>query len=518
MPLGKKKAQDEAVAEVLEETVEEMVSEKNAKKAKGTPFYKSRKFKYGSVATGLTVAFVAVVIIVNVIFSLLADAYSWKLDMTSYDLYSISDSTKQIVNTLTEKDSIQLTIMYNEEEYPEQFRETVKRFANLSNRIEYTYVDPDVNPSALTAFGSEYSIDEGAVVVQNGKRTRVVSFADMYQQDTSTGNVTYKTEECLASALLYVTKEEVPLVYFVNGHGEAGYDSLMNLIANNGADVEEVKLSQLSHYDDMARVMVICAPSIDFSQGEIRRLQEFLSNDYQYERDLFFFSSPESPELPNLEAFLAEWGIQFNDNVVLESDEYSAASYATTPDAAPLYVIPTYAEAEVSGVTITADYLSVVPNARSIKLLFENSGITETTALMTTSEESYAKSFESINSGYTQGDDDAEGPFTVAAVSTRYKYENNVAVESHVFAAGSVEMLNSSYMDYNGNGAFLFSVYKMMVDENETEIVGASKTATSTAMTLSTAAVRNGSIIFIGVIPVIFLVIGLIVYIRRRYL
>lgn len=491
-------------------------NKQNTPAEKGVSFFKSRKFKYGSVATGLTVAFVAVIVIVNIIFSLLADTYSWKLDMTSYDLYSISASTKQIINALTKEDTIELTIMYNEEEYPEQFREMIKRFSNLSQNIKCTYVDPDVNPKALTAFGSEYSITEGAIVVKNGDRLRVVAFEDMYEQDSSTGQVTYKIEDCLASAVLYVTKEEIPLVYFVTGHGEDGYDALMSLIANNGADVQEVKLNQLSAVDEQARVMVICGPAIDYSQLEIRQLQEFLTNDYNYERDIMFFADPEAPALPNLESFLAEWGITLDKNVVLEADEYTAASYATTTESVPLYLIPSYADAQVSGHTITADYLSVVPNACSMTL--KNVGITETAALMTTSEESYAKKADSINAGYSKAEGDAEGPFTVAGVGTRYKYENNVAVESHLFAVGSVDMLNSNYITYNGNGGFLYSVYQMMVNESESEIVGAAKTATSTAMTLDTAAVRWGSIVFIAVIPGIFLIIGLIVYIRRRYL
>ena len=127
-----------------------------SKKLKG--LFKSRKFKYGSVATGLTVAFVAVVVMINVIFSLLADAYSWKLDMTSYDLYSLSDSTKQTVRSLVKNEKIKLTIMYKEDEYPEQFRETVKRFAALSENLDYSFIDIDVNPAAMSEYGEEYNI------------------------------------------------------------------------------------------------------------------------------------------------------------------------------------------------------------------------------------------------------------------------------------------------------------------------------------------------------------------------
>ena len=482
-------------------------------------FFKSRKFKYGSVATAVTAVVIALVVIANVIFTLLSDAYSWKVDITSYDLYSISDSSKQIVDSLTQNDiTINMTVMYSEEEYPAEFKEMVKRFANLSNKIHLSFVDPVVNPTALKAYGAEYNIEEGSIVVENGNRRRIISFEDMYEADSSTGAVTYKTEQCLASAVLYVTKEEVPLVYFINGHGEAGYESLMSLLANNGADVEEVKLSQLTEYDPLARLMVICGPTMDYSEGEIRKLQEFLANDYNYERDLMFFSNPEIESLANLDAFLADWGMKLNNDIVLESDSYSASSYASDGVSGPLYLIPSYSEAEVSGVQITADYLSVVPNARSITLLFESQDITETGALLTTSAESYAKSADGVHASYDQASDDAKGPFNVATIATRYKFLNNVAVESHVFLAGSVDILNQTLMTYNGNNNFIYNVYKMMVNETEAEILDANKAAGSTMMTLTTSAVRWASIIFVGVIPAIFLILGLIVYFRRRYL
>ena len=485
-----------------------------SKKLKG--LFKSRKFKYGSVATGLTVAFVAVVVMINVIFSLLADAYSWKLDMTSYDLYSLSDSTKQTVRSLVKNEKIKLTIMYKEDEYPEQFRETVKRFAALSENLDYSFIDIDVNPAAMSEYGEEYNIQEGSIVVESKERIRVIGFNDLYQSDSNTGALTYKTEECLAAAIKYVTKEEVPLVYFVTGHGESGYEALMNLIANNGADVEEVKLNQLTEFDPLARCMVICGPAVDYAQSEIRQLQDFLANDYNYEHNLFYFDNPENATLPNLNAFLADWGIRVEENIVLETDDYSASAYANPAETAPLYTIPSLTEEEVVGQKLTMDYACVVPNSSSITLLFDTKEITETAALLLTSDGSYAKKTTALNAGYEKAKGDKEGPFNLAVLSTRYKYLDNVPVYSHLFAAGSVEMLNEYYMTYNGNGAFLYDIYQMMIGEDEEEIVG--KEAASTMMTLDTATVRWASIIFIGVIPGICLTIGLIVFIRRRYL
>lgn len=478
--------------------------------------FKSRKFKYGSAATGLTVAFVAVVVLFNIVFSLLADAYSWKLDMTSYDLYSLSDSTKQTVRSLVKNEKIKMTVMFAEDEYPEQFREPIKRVANLSDNLEYSFVDIDVNPAAMTEYGAEYSIDKGSIVVECGDKIRVIGLAELIEQDSNTGAYIYKTEECLAAAIKYVTQEEVPLVYFVTGHGESGYDALMNLFANNGADVEEIRLDQVSKFDPLAQCMVICGSKVDYSENEIRQLQNFLANDYNYERNLFYFDGPENATLPNLNEFLEDWGIRIEENIVLESDEHSASAYANPVETAPLYTMPTLTEEEVVGETMSLDYACVVPNSSSITLLFDTKDITETAALLITSEDSYSKTTESLNAGYEQAKQDKEGPFNLAVLSTRYKYLDNVPVYSHIFAAGSVEMLNEYYVTYNGNGSFLYDIYQMMIGEDEEEIVG--KNADTTMMTLDTATIRWVSILFIGVIPGIFLIIGLIVFIRRRYL
>ena len=50
-------------------------------------YTQSRKFKYGSVATAFTIAFIAIVVIFNVIFTALANKYMWYIDMTDANLF-----------------------------------------------------------------------------------------------------------------------------------------------------------------------------------------------------------------------------------------------------------------------------------------------------------------------------------------------------------------------------------------------------------------------------------------------
>ena len=63
-------------------------------------YLKSRKFKYGSVATAFTVAFIAIVVIFNIIFTALAGKYMWYIDMTEEQLFTLSEEAKEIMSDI----------------------------------------------------------------------------------------------------------------------------------------------------------------------------------------------------------------------------------------------------------------------------------------------------------------------------------------------------------------------------------------------------------------------------------
>ena len=55
-------------------------------------FIQSRKFKYGTTATVFTIAFIAIVVVFNVIFTALANKYMWYVDMTGEQVFTLSES------------------------------------------------------------------------------------------------------------------------------------------------------------------------------------------------------------------------------------------------------------------------------------------------------------------------------------------------------------------------------------------------------------------------------------------
>ncbi len=518
------------------EEIQKSAEVQKPKRLKMPAFLSSRKFKYGSVATVLTAILVVVVVLVNLIVSMLADTYSWRMDLTSTDIYEIADGTRQIVNTMVEKnedvEEIEVVVLQAENEVAIEAKENIKRFCNLSDKLVCTYVNTVINPQILQQYQeqyTEYDIEEGCILVKNRSRMRVITVKDMYKRnvDQTTGSYVLTDitiQNALVSAVLYVTKDEIPVVYFITDHGESGYEGMMNLIANNGADVQQVKLSKLNQFAENARVLFLCGPTTDISVKEMEILEKFIRNDDRYERDIFYFHSPYASDLPNLDSFLEEWGVRVEDNLVMEDDAYNVPVY--DPVSAPLYLVPTQtgtAVSQVEDATITATYDCLLPKCSEVTPLVaegETKGMNEVVSLLKSSDKSWSKNSDNLNIGYEKSEGDREGPFTLASITTRYKYENNTLISSHLFVAGSVEMinLNEEYIKKTSNGEFIFTAYQMMVGENEETINGASKSIVQTAMSLTSEVVEMAAIVFMGVIPGIFLVIGLIVFIRRRYL
>lgn len=483
------------------------------KKAKQS-FFKSRSFKYGTMATAITAALIVVVIAANMVFSVLTDSYSWALDLTSTNMYDISDATKQVVDSLDEDEQVKITVFFDETKYPHYLAEPLKRFSNLSDNITYSYVDPEKNPASLTQYGSEYNIESAAVVVECGDRIRVFNINDYFEVDQETGSMYIYLEERLAAGVLFVTKEEVPTVYFLNGHGEEGYEGLMNLFANNGANVEEINLmTDAVEFTSQSRVMVICGPTRDYSDSEIRVIEDFVNNDNELGRNIMYFSSTDSVEVPNLEKFLKSWGVEFNDDLVLES-EYRVGNY-------PYLVLPQFTTEEImnTGSTVSTVTSPIMSYARSIKLLFEENGVYKTQPLISSfAETSYSKGTETVTATWDKEENDKSGPFDLSVLSMKYTYRNNIQIQSYLLACGSIEMLNSDYLTYTGNGEYLMQMYKIMVNEQDDTILAARKSSSSTVAVLNSTQTNVMTAVVLAVVPLIFLVVGLVVYIRRRFL
>ena len=505
--------QESAVITPDEITVSAVEQDKKAPKK--TSFFKTRSFKYGSMSTAIIALFVVVVIAANLLLSALSDRFSWSIDLTSTDLYELSEATIETINSIDDDVDVKITVMSSESSFPPYLLEPIKRFANLSDNISTEFIDIEKNPSAITSYDEEYGVSEWTVIISNGGRFRVFNATDYLSYDQSSGVTTITLEDKLSAGLLYVTNDIIPTVYFFKGHGEDGYQSLLNTVELTGSETKEVNIFETTPtFDQSSKMIVIANPTSDYSPTEIRMLQDFMSNNNEFGRSIMYFSAPGAPSLPNLEAFLKEWGIVLNNDIVLEGETLSLQQQANQ-----MAVYHTTDAIMDSGVALTTDNSAIyVPDARSIDLLFDESSSYKTQAVLSTSADSYSKDMTVPVTSYEKKDGDKSGASDIAVLSMYSKYDSNVQKQSYLFVSGSTGVITNENYSYYGASDMFKTLYKVMIDETDDILTETHKNTSSPFANVTSTEEDVFFYLAVIALPLLIIVVGLVIFARRRFL
>ena len=222
---------------------------------------------------------------------------------------------------------------------------------------------------------------------------------------------------------------------------------------------------------------------------------------------LCVFRDPEVGSLPNLDAYLSDWGITVTDQIVLEPGQQMGS---------PLNIIPNF------GVSMINVYFSehatyvVLPECRALDLRNTDGCITN--AVLRSTTVSYAKEFTSMGS-LEQSAEDAVGPFTVAATSERSF--TNAAGESgtqYVFAVACTGFYQDSYLKTGsmGNADLVLQGLSYMTD-NQVTLNIPTKKLTADALTVTRTGVITFAAFFVVLLPMGLLLTGVWVFLKRRH-
>ena len=181
-------------------------------------------------------------------------------------------------------------------------------------------VDVALNPSAVQAYkaNSSSKIYPTSVIVASGTEFRVYSINSFYYFDSSdyqeTDPIGYCGDKTFTQAIRNVTSAESPVCALISNHGETYGEAFIDLLSDAGYRV--VRDFDL-RYDEIpadCRMMISSGAKTDFyavfgdttaeGDDEIDKLSAFLDTSGSF----MFFFDPDTPKLPNIEEYLAEWG------------------------------------------------------------------------------------------------------------------------------------------------------------------------------------------------------------------
>ena len=298
----------------------------------------------------ITLFSVVILLAGNIVLTYFTPIRSIYLDMTEENLYTMSESMKTetgFLDTLSE-DEIEIIFCNDPDVLTSSLATRVTYF--MARQLEEKYpaikvktVNPTLNPTALSAYkaNSLTTIDHGDVIVASGDRYRISS-ANKFWMFDGDEFFSYNGEYHMVSMLKSVTAINQPKAYFVTGHGETIYDpdnpdsamslsmqSFKDLLAERGLEVAKLDLSIVSDVPDDCALLIINDPREPFKTepdkysslyytSEIDKLDRYLIK----KQGAIMVAKDYEVEIPVLEEFLYEWGIEFGSYLV--KDEVSS--------------------------------------------------------------------------------------------------------------------------------------------------------------------------------------------------
>lgn len=515
---------------------------KSGKKAFAKAIH-GKNFKYGSMATIITVVVIVLTILINVGATALVNRYpSLKLDMSTGAKMSLSKDLTETVDTISHKTEI--IFCTTKDDYETTFNKYLaqqigmeamnegtrittlaEKAAERNANISVRYVDLDKNPSFVNNYKNE-SLDSSKIIVQTEYRYRVLSLSDLFQQKSSMDYSTYQqkttyysnVEYALANALVSTNLDKVPVVAVATGHGETEPTTLTSTLKSNNFQVTEINLMTDTEISDEIDVVLIAAPTADFTTEQIEMMEKFLNNNGNYGKNILYMTAPIRSPMPNLDAFLADWGMKLGDAgaYLRESDD---KRWTTYPE---LMLLDVNADDD-SCLKAFGDATVGTLMSAPMQLLFDYDSGVSTKALLTTSETAYVVPSDVKDASKYEPKDGDYGKNVVLGYGEKYISKNNEQLYSRVAVCTSMYALNAflSTNMYGNNKDIALTFFKHMTGTtgDDDQVYIAATEFKGSDMTLSYSTVNTvGLWIFTILVPLAVLAMGLVIWLRRRHL
>ena len=475
--------------------------------------------KMGAYSAFLTLVVIAFVIVVNLMVGELPTTVT-KFDTSSLKLYTLTNSTIDIVEGLMED----VTMYYIAQNGTEDINieEMLNRYSSYSNRIKVRKIDPTSNPG----FSEKYTDDlsNNSVIVESAKRSSVVTNEEIYTKQYTeediynyymtgmepSGTTYFNGEGALTTAIDYVTAEDLPVLYIVTGHGEANVSE--TVLADAKAEnilTEELALLTVTEIPADAGAVMINAPTSDISETERDVLLTYLDlggkmilvTDYESFSDA---------KMPNLAAVAKAWGLQAQSGLLMEGNANNFMQY-------PFYLLPNVnAESDVAMNLNSTNITTILPFAHGISKVAETDKFVE--GVLTTSADAFviaaleARINEFVDSetpekAYEKQDGDAAGTFFVAASA------EDTTTGGKLLWVSSKFFITDEFYSYNGE---LFMSALTMLCEKSSSISILGKAMQIQSLAVSSAAAAFWGTVMVLVLPIGTVVLGYVVWNRRR--
>ncbi len=488
----------------------------------------NKRTKIGLYTLAMATVVLAVIVVINLLV-LGAPTNFTKLDMTSLSLYTLSDTTVEAAEKISEDVKIYFLCSGGEDGSGSSVNNLpmisvfLERYAELNDKITLSTVDPIANPTFTDKYEPD-GLENYSIIVESAKRFKIVDFADLYYYyNESLGKISpdmYQTymmyaqmgyfgnnipvltlnfdgESAITSALDYVTTDKIPAAYILEGHGETPLsETLLASIKNDNMTTANLSLLTSTIPED-AGCIIINAPTTDINEDEAKALSKYLASGGK----MMVTTVYTSLALPNLMGVLAEYGLSCVDGMIVEGDANRFANNT------PYYLLPSVSTSSALTAPLAASSAYIfMPFSHGIKSA-ETEEIT-VTPLFSASSSAYTISASAETTAKTE--DSADGPFDIGVLAENSEGGQIIWLGSPAFSDSINQMTGANYQ-------YFISMLGGIVERDRIVYNIPANEVSTSRLVVNELQASLWSAILIIVLPLAFAVCGVTCwYVRRR--
>lgn len=265
-----------------------------------------------------TLILIAVVILIYIGINMWLDSVILpEFDITKNKLYSLSDETISKIKNIEEEVMITLVNIEGTGEYEEMVSK-IEKYMLVNDNIKYESIqDISVRPDLMEMYG--IGLDGSLVLISSEDREEILSWYQLYTVDYTTYEYVDTTEEAFTNAIVNVTVEEKPVIYFMTNHTLLGVEVFYSLLYEFETEaniVNEIDLLVSGEVPEDCNVFVITTLKEDILEVERDALLEYIDRGGNIL--LLQGTTAEDLEKPNFDAVLQQYGLSIENGIVFE--------------------------------------------------------------------------------------------------------------------------------------------------------------------------------------------------------
>jgi ABC-type uncharacterized transport system involved in gliding motility auxiliary subunit len=381
-------------------------------------FVTGRQARYGSNALVMTVAFLGILFVVNLL--VYQNPKSW--DFTEDKQHTLAPQTIQALAALPDK--VTAIAFYSTQTPSDTARQLLSDFKSSSKgKFDFRFEDPNANPVLARQYGIT---GDGKIVLTMGKASQTASFAD---------------ESSLTQAMVQLISPESRTVYFLTGHGEpdingsdpTAFSRARQTLESKNYTVKTLNLAAENKIPTDAKAIIVAGSTNPLLDQEVALLKAYVNKGGSLlvmEDPIPFTKFGTSPD-PLADYLKTDWGITLENDVVIDLTSQQpliaiSASYSST--------------APITQHTTT---VTIMPQSRSLTISKTAPQNVTLTDLISTSKQSWGETeLTSLQSNQQITFDQAKdlpGPLTLAASGENSNTKGRVVIFGNsVFATDKV--------------------------------------------------------------------------------